>query len=205
MLIFQLTAGDGPAECCLAVSHALSAFLNEAEGLSCSAELIESVEGPVRGTLRSVLIGVDGANTRQLKARWSGTIKWVCQSPYRPQHARKNWFIGCDVFENIKPMAQSDIRFQACRSSGAGGQHVNKTNSAIWATHIETGLQVKVQTERSQHANKRLAGVLLAHKVQQLEHQQTQHQQQERWYAHKTLERGNPVLVFKGVHFYIEN
>ena len=61
--------------------------------------------------------------------------------------------------------ALRDIRYEAVRASGPGGQHVNKTDSAVRATHLPSGLSVKVQTERSQHANKRLARALLAHKL----------------------------------------
>nr|WP_205990965.1 MULTISPECIES: peptide chain release factor-like protein [unclassified Pseudoalteromonas] len=61
----------------------------------------------------------------------------------------------------LSKLFDSEIRFQQCRASGAGGQHVNTTDSAVRATHVATGIAVRVESERSQHANKRLARVLL--------------------------------------------
>jgi peptide chain release factor len=206
MLMLQITAGDGPAECCLAVAHALKVLMAEADRNTFRVTLMDTQEGPEKGTFQSALISVDTDDNDYLQTRsffdaWNGSIQWVCQSPYRPKHKRKNWFIAGEVFELTQLLPESDIQFEACRSSGAGGQHVNKTNSAIWATHVATGLKVKVQTERSQHANKRLAKALLAHKLEQMQTQAHQEQQQLRWYAHKTIERGNPIMVFKGPKF----
>ncbi len=96
---------------------------------------------------------------------------------------------------------ESDIRFETLKSSGPGGQHVNKTESAIRATHIASGISVKVQTERSQHANKRLAYLLIAHRLEQLEQQHLDEQRAERRMFHHQIVRGSPVRVFKGESF----
>ncbi|UUZ54668.1 hypothetical protein LP419_00855 [Massilia sp. H-1] len=87
------------------------------------------------------------------------------------------------------------------RASGPGGQHVNKTDSAIRATHVASGLSVKVQSERSQHANKRLAAQLLASKLADLAAAATEQGKSERRLRHTQAERGNAARVFVGPRF----
>ncbi|WP_210418670.1 peptide chain release factor-like protein [Aliikangiella coralliicola] len=95
----------------------------------------------------------------------------------------------------------SDIQFETCRASGPGGQHVNKTNSAVRATHGATGISVKVQSQRSQHANKRLARTLIQHKLDCQEREKLSAQRNSQNQSHWRVERGNPIKVFKGEKF----
>ena len=93
------------------------------------------------------------------------------------------------------------IRFETCRAGGKGGQHVNKTDSAVRATHLATGVSVRVESGRSQHANKKRARELLALKLAE---QHSAALGQHSAHAHSQLyqvERGNPVRVFKGANF----
>ena len=136
---------------------------------------------------------LEGAAADTLAQNWQGTLQWVCASPVRPKHPRKNWYIG--IFrlpEKPEMPSESEIEFQTCRSGGKGGQHVNKTESAVRATHKASGISVRVESERSQHANKKRALELLAHKL--AEHQTAQNadyakQQHSGLYQ---VERGNP-------------
>jgi peptide chain release factor len=96
---------------------------------------------------------------------------------------------------------ERDVKYQAMRSTGPGGQNVNKVNSAVRATHIPTGVQCVAMDSRSQHQNKKLAlqrlkEQLLLHQLELLKDQAT-----ETWEQHLQLERGNPVRVFKGTDF----
>jgi peptide chain release factor len=205
MMWLQLTANTGPEECCLGVKKAFEALCREAAAVGVAVRILEQVDGPVAGTLRSVLVELDGGaevRERALAARWSGSLLWVCESPYRKQHKRKNWFLAGTAF--APPQVQADcgeIRYEATRASGPGGQHVNKTDSAIRATHVASGLSVKVQTERSQHANKRLAGQLLASKLAQLAQTEADKDKSERRMLHLQAERGNAARVFIGMRF----
>lgn len=206
MIWLQLTANTGPAECCLGVQKALATLTVEAKAAGLVVRLIDSVDGPVTGTLRSVLVELDdggsGNAAVSFSRRWCGTLLWVCDSVYRPLHKRKNWFLSGAAF--APPELASDcgeIRYEAMRASGAGGQHVNKTDSAIRATHIATGLTVKVQAERSQHANKRLAGRLLAGKLAALAQEQKGADKSKRRDQHWEAERGNPARTFVGPRF----
>lgn len=210
MILLQLSANTGPEECCLAVRKALDYLHAEAAAMAVRIDVVEQVTGEREGNLRSVLLALDGAQAPDLAQRWQGSVQWVCISPYRPGHRRKNWFIGADVTEpdegvsaDSGSLRETDLRFETLRSSGPGGQHVNTTDSAVRATHVPTGLSVKVQTERSQHANKRLARALLAHKLAALAQDAAAHSRAERRSQHHQVERGNAGRVFSGDAFVL--
>jgi len=83
------------------------------------------------------------------------------------------------------------------RASGPGGQHVNRTESAVRVTHIDTGLQASASEERSQHRNRKLALARLAEKIRQSREQQNAGKKEELWRGHRELERGNPVRTLR--------
>lgn len=165
MILLQLSSAQGPAECELAVLKGLACLQRESALAGVRVEVLEQEDGEHPGTLRSALVSLVGDAEAAVAQRWEGTIQWTCPSPYRPRHARKNWFFGVARCAAPAATLPSEIRFETARASGPGGQHVNKTESAVRAIHVATGISVRVQTERSQHANKRLAVLLLAHKL----------------------------------------
>lgn len=201
MILLQISAAHGPDECCLAVSLALRQFYKEAQAVQVELQEVERECGRQPGTLRSVLLTLNGEAAEPLAERWCGTLQWICESPWRKGRTRKNWFIGVARCCAAALPKESEIRFEALKSSGPGGQHVNKTESAIRATHLASGISIKVQTERSQHANKRLACLLIAHRLEQLEQQQLDEQRAQRRMFHHQIVRGSPVRVFKGEGF----
>ena len=201
MILLQFSSAQGPAECALAVGKALRRFLDEAKALNVAVAIQESETGRENGTLRSVLLCLEGEQAQELATSWTGSVQWICPSPYRPKHGRKNWFIGVQSFAIIEVIYDDEIRFEAIRASGPGGQHVNKTCSAIRATHVATGLAVKVQTQRSQHANKKLARLLLAFKLDEQSTAEQSGDKAHRRMQHHQLERGNPIRVFVGMNF----
>jgi peptide chain release factor len=201
MILLQLSSGQGPVECALAVAHALKHLQQEAATLQVHVNVIEQLAGPAPGTYGSVLMSLDGDNAPVLAQQWCGTLLWVCASPYRPQHGRKNWYFSGELYVPPAEAFASAIRFETLRASGPGGQHVNKTESAVRATHLASGLSVKVQSERSQHANKRLAILLLARRVA-MHQRDAQHQlHSARRLQHHQLVRGNPQRCFVGPDF----
>lgn len=201
MHILQFSAAKGPEECCLAVAKSLAIFCQEALLNNVQVTILQKEQGEHSHTFRSVVVSVEGDPVSALINRWVGVVQWVCQSPYRPQHKRKNWFIGITALKQPERIEDEGIRFETMRSSGAGGQHVNKTDSAVRATHIKTGVSVKVQSERSQHANKRLAKLLLMNKLEALNEQQQEQHKIKQYEHHQSLVRGNPCLVFYGERF----
>lgn len=195
MLLMQITAAQGPAECELAVKYTLQKLLADAKRSNIRLDVMETL--PTQHGFLSVLLQAEGEAVQTWADSWCGSIKWVFQSKIRPNHKRKNWFVGVSQFTASTDLPQDDsIVFQACRASGSGGQHVNTTDSAIHATHVATGISVKVMTERSQHANKKLARELIAFKLQQRAQMQAADDKHSRHQQHWQLERGNPIRVF---------
>ncbi|ATG15845.1 MULTISPECIES: peptide chain release factor H [Providencia] len=199
MILLQFSSAQGPEECCIAVENAFACFVKEAALLKVNTELLESC--PSKQGLKSVLIALDGIHAEKMAERWSGTIQWQCQSPLRPRHKRKNWFISVMMFTPIQPLENSEIEYEFTQSQGAGGQHVNKTCSAVRAKHVATGISVKVQSERSQHANKKLAKELIHWKLCEYQSQQLNTLDKQRHLSHYQIERGNAALIFTGKEF----
>lgn len=198
MILLQLSSAQGPDECCLAVKLTLERFIKEAAERRLSLTLLESEPGRHAGTLRSVLLSLNGDGAFAFSESWCGTLQWVFSSPFRPHHGRKNWYVGVGRFSCDEQMLSSEIRFETLRSSGPGGQHVNKTDSAVRAIHTASGISVKVQSERSQHANKRLARLLIAWKLEQQRQNESAALKSERRMFHHQIERGNPLRTFSG-------
>lgn len=201
MLLLQLSAAHGPAECALAVAKGFALLQREALAHDIDVEVIETEAGPEAHTWRSLVLALDGADAAVFAQRWSGTLLWICPSPYRPTHRRKNWFFGGHVFALPELPHDSEVRFEAVRASGPGGQHVNRTASAVRATHVATGISVKVQSERSQHANKRLALALIRQKLADGAEAAAADQRAGRHKSHRAIDRGNPVRTFRGAAF----
>ena len=116
---------------------------------------------------------------------------------------QQNWFIGIFEVESQATVqfSEKEIQYQAMRSSGAGGQHVNKVSSAVRATHLPTGISVVSMDSRSQHQNKRAATERLMQKLQEAEKEQYQNQFQQVWMNQMQIERGNPIRTFEGIDF----
>jgi peptide chain release factor len=208
MILFQISAAQGPEECCLAVAKALQRIEKEIQHKGYSYNLIEAVNGGRPNTFKSILLSVEGEGVEAWSKEWEGTLKWIHPSPYRPRHPRKNWFIGVKVFiasdaqdSSAKQALETRILYEACRASGPGGQHVNKTDSAIRATHVATGISVKVQTARSQHANKKLAALLITQKLAEITEEAADQERSGRHLSHNDVERGAAKLVFRGENF----
>jgi len=199
MILLQLSAGQGPEECCKAVALAFKGLNEECSSSGVKINVIEQQKS--KHGFKSLLVQLSGNDALRVSQFWTGAMLWKCQSPFRPKHKRKNWFFNGHVFEVKEDNLDTAIRYQACRSSGAGGQHVNSTDSAIRATHIETGLSVRVETERSQHANIRLARALIFKKLEEEKLENMSQQEKQRWLQHGQLERGNPKRIFEGSHF----
>jgi peptide chain release factor len=196
------TAGRGPGECQIAVNGLLDALNREARERGVGVTVLDAETGP-HGLL-SALVALDGAGVDRLASSWSGTVRWICASPIRKGWGRKNWYVGVSVVSS--PVAsdafgEQDLKFEACKASGPGGQHVNKTNSAVRVTHVPSGLVAFAQEERSQHRNKALAVARLARVLKERDAASARELDRTRWEHHDALERGNETRVYEGPDF----
>lgn len=216
----QISSGKGPDECELAVRLFLESFQDELNKNRIKTAVIDAVPGRISGNLKSVLLSLEdrespdalpssepfSQSAQVIKGITSGTVLWVCPSPYRPNHKRKNWFINIEVFENpdMLDFSDKDVRFESMRSSGPGGQNVNKVESAVRALHIPTGLTVTASEERSQYMNKKLALSRLSNLIKEKNTENFSNQKRKMWMQHNTLERGNPFRVYEGKDFRLK-
>jgi len=201
--IIQITAAKGPTECAWVVAKVLKLFLKELINNKIAYQILHKENGIENGTVQSVSLEIKGKQLSQISSNWLGSIQWIGTSTYRKYNKRKNWFIGCYELEKFdqKTIHENEIQFQAIRSSGAGGQHVNKVSSAIRAKHVPSGIQVLVMDSRSQHQNKKIAIERLKEKVAKYNTNQLKKAVKNEWENHLNLERGNPVRVFTGSDF----
>jgi peptide chain release factor len=207
MMRLLLTSGPGPAECRVALAKALAVMPDEATSAGLDMDVVPGPAPDAHGPGSAVVI-IQGEGAEAFARGWIGTLQWVAPSLLRPHHKRKNWFIGVFQLPFLEGASQSlnekDLRVETFRAGGPGGQHQNKTDSAVRVVHIPTGLMVVARNKRSQIRNKaaaleRLAELLwLRGKVAALA------AQQEEQANHDRLERGRPVRRFRGKAFKAE-
>lgn len=196
----QISSGKGPDECELAVTLFLESYIKECTVKGQKAIIVDAVKGSKSENLKSVLLSIDCTTNEDLE---NGTIQWICKSPYRPEHKRKNWFINIEVFKVYEKLNlnEKDIKFESMRSSGPGGQHVNKVETAIRATHLPTGLTVTASEERSQYMNKKLAIARLSSLINTRNQENFSNEKRTMWLQHNTITRGNPIRIYEGEKF----
>lgn len=200
--IIQITSGRGPKECGFAVTKITQLFIDDAVKSNIKVNPI-SDDSDAHGASVFIQISEASENVNDFLESWLGTILWICESPFRPNHKRKNWYIGIFQMakENSQKKLEGEIHYQAVRSSGAGGQNVNKVSSAMRATHLNTGMTVLVMDSRSQHQNKKLATERLYQKLQLMALKEVEKEKQFTWLNQTKVERGNPIRTFIGIKF----
>lgn len=200
-IIIQITSGKGPAECCRAVFRIREIILKQAVQQGINILEIDCKKADKEGTLLSVTLTAQGENLEKFIQEWKGTVQWIAQSPYRPNHKRKNWFAGVSIFdvEEFPEWDPNDVKIETCRASGPGGQNVNKVETAVRGTHIPSGTQVFAMDSRSQLENKKLCLSRLEAKVMGWQAEQLAERQSMQRLSHLSLGRGNPIKVFKEV------
>lgn len=192
-MLFQISSGQGPAECEMAVGLLFEELKREFPDIV----LLSAHSSRFADGYTSIL-----CQTESDVSSLEGTIQWICKSPFRKNHKRKNWFVDVSLIQEVEPVAkQGDVKFERFHCGGNGGQNVNKVETGVRLIHIPTGITVTSTAQRSQNQNKANAMKKLNAIFMDMDKKALSRQKNGAWREHYRLERGKPIRVYEGEEF----
>ncbi|MDR3294830.1 MAG: peptide chain release factor H [Clostridiales Family XIII bacterium] len=193
-IMIQISSGQGPDECELGVAKLFDALCREYPDI----ELIDKSPARQNGCYKSIRF-YGGSELKTLE----GSVQWICVSPFRPKHKRKNWFVDVRAGTSADSVDfdESKIRFETFRSPGKGGQHVNKTESGVRAVYEPTGDSAIAVDERSQLQNKKTAAERLRQIIEGKNKSGADSAKEHNWLGNYKIVRGNPIRIYEGLEF----
>ncbi|RZT00729.1 peptide chain release factor 2 [Cuneatibacter caecimuris] len=198
--ILRLNAGAGGTESCDWAGMLYRMYCRWADSKGYTTEVLDYLDGDEAG-IKSVTVQINGENAYGYLKSEKGVHRLVRISPFNAAGKRQTSFVSCDVMPDIEEdldveVNEDDLRIDTYRSSGAGGQHINKTSSAIRITHIPTGIVVQCQNERSQFQNKDKAMQMLKAKLYLLKQQENAQKESEIRGEIKDIAWGNQIRSY---------
>ncbi len=192
-MILQISSGQGPAECELCVTKLFESLNKEYDDL----KVISKHPSKTKGCCTSIMF-----KTENDLSGLEGTVQWICQSPFRPEHKRKKWFVDVSIIPEVDEICKDqNIRFERFHSGGNGGQNINKVETGVRLTHIPTGITVTSTAERTQQLNRKDALQKLNAILSEKEAENKAKQTNDAWREHTRIVRGNPVRAYKDMGF----
>jgi len=178
----DIQAGAGGTEACDWAAMLLRQYLKYCEKKGFTTEVLEETEGDVAG-IRSATVKVEGEYAFGLLRTETGVHRLVRKSPFDSSGGRHTSFASLFVYPEVDDSIEieinpADVRTDTFRASGAGGQHINKTDSAVRLTHVPTGIVVQCQNDRSQHRNRDEAWQMLRSRLYEHEMRKRMAEQQ---------------------------
>lgn len=202
-MLFIISSGRGPVECERAVYKYFLYLKKELEIKGIEYKILGEEENFGKEEYKSVILEI--SSDFEVIKEYIGTILWINKSTHRKESKRKNWYIKADILDDNDSfefeLNEKDLIIQKMRSSGKGGQNVNKVETAVRIKHMPTGITVVSKEERTQYSNKRIGMRKIAEKLHEMSNKVKGNKKIEVWESKNGIERGNPDIVFVGSEF----